>query len=113
MEGVRGEAHHPGRIPSIKPRPRTDSVTRAPEFWCLPLVLAVAPQAEGQMPRGQVTLWKLLEPLEFALRQRHHYVTLTLPTAYYGSVIALSHTLSLCAERLESLGGLVTGPEVM
>ena len=32
---------------------------------------------------------------------------------YYASVIALSRTLSLCAERLESLGGLVTGPKVM
>lgn len=62
---------------------------------------------------GRVTLWKLPEPLEFALRQRHHYITLTLPTAYYASVIALSRTLSLCAERLESLGGLVTGPKVM
>lgn len=71
------------------------------EFWRLPLVLAVVPQAAGQMPQVQVTSWGLLEPLEFALRHRHYYyitLRLALSTACYPSIIALSHPFILCCK---------------
>lgn len=61
--------------------PETPALSHGPDglgsvgFWGLPLALAVIPQTSGQMPLVQVTSQELQEPLEFAVRHRHHYIT--------------------------------------